>query len=372
MKPATPSPRRILHVIQNLNYGGMERLLVDLVRGIGEAFESHVLVLQYLGRFSRDLEDIATLHEPPKMTRLSMLWPRTLIDTIKGIEPDVVHTHSGVWYKGALAARRAGVPRVIHTEHGRHLPDPKMARLLDGLASLNTDVVVGVSSAVSNLLANQIVRGHSCRVETVVNGVDTERLRPRSDTGRLRQELGLGHNVSVVGSIGRLESVKDYRTMVDAFGILLQRYRGPHPPRLAVAGDGSEAPALRARIAELDIGDHVHLLGWRDDVMDLLSAFTCFTMSSRSEGTSVSLLEAMSSGLCPVVTDVGGNAAVLGASLAHRLVPPGDPMALARAWEAVLSDEEARKRDACLARARVEQEFSAARMVEHYRQIYDE
>ena len=105
-------------------------------------------------------------------------------------------------------------------------------------------------------------------------------------------------------------------------------------------GDGSERTALEESAGHL--GRHVrglHLIGWRDDIHDLHRAFCLFTMSSRSEGTSVSLLEAMSAGLCPVVTDVGGNAAVLGRELAHRLVPGQDPAALADAWMDALTDE---------------------------------
>src|SRR5438093_10224690 len=82
----------------------------------------------------------------------------------------------------------------------------------------------------------------------------------------------------------------------------------------------------------------VRLFGWRDDVERLLTGFDVFTLASRSEGTSVSLLEAMSAGVCPVVTDVGGNRSVLGSELHHRLVPSGDPEALAAAWVAALGD----------------------------------
>jgi D-inositol-3-phosphate glycosyltransferase len=84
----------------------------------------------------------------------------------------------------------------------------------------------------------------------------------------------------------------------------------------------------------------------------------------------VSLLEAMSSGLCPVVTEVGGNAAVLGPELAHRLVSPEDPEALAAAWQAALGDPAARRSDGTTARARVERHFSLAAMVRSYESLY--
>src|SRR5436190_10727478 len=123
---------RVLHVIQNLNYGGMERVLSDIVlRCDGERFESHVLCLQYLGRFAEGLEKVATLHVAKPMGSASMLWPRQLAAQIRALAPDVVHSHSGVWYKASLASRLAGVPRFVHTEHGRAQPDSLRNRIVD-------------------------------------------------------------------------------------------------------------------------------------------------------------------------------------------------------------------------------------------------
>jgi glycosyltransferase involved in cell wall biosynthesis len=93
-------------------------------------------------------------------------------------------------------------------------------------------------------------------------------------------------------------------------------------------------------------------------------------MSSRSEGTSISLLEAMSAGLCPVVTDVGGNAHVLGPALRHRLVPSESPAALAGGWRSALLDPARRVEDAATARRRVEREFGLRAMVRAYENLY--
>jgi glycosyltransferase involved in cell wall biosynthesis len=115
----------------------------------------------------------------------------------------------------------------------------------------------------------------------------------------------------------------------------------------------------------------VHFIGWRNEIRSLLSAFTLFTMSSRSEGTSISLLEAMSSGLCPVVTDVGGNRAVLGEHLSHRLVPAGDTCALSSAWRDVLCDSTRRRDDAASARTRVETAFGLRVTIAEYEALYE-
>ncbi len=362
---------RVLHLVQNLNYGGMERVIADLLRRLdAERYEAHLMVLQYLGRFADGLGEVATLHQGPPLSRWSMLFPGPLADRIRGIAPDLVHTHSGVWYKGALAGRAAGVRRVVHTEHGRKSPDPWSDRWIDRRASRRTDTVVAVSSALGDHLRARVV-APSCRVAVISNGIDVDVYRPSLDSGALRAELRLGPDAPIIGSIGRLEPIKGYDVMLRALARLREEWRGPGAPVLVLAGDGSERPVLETLIRELHLGGAAFLLGWRDDPTALLAAFTLFTMSSHSEGTSVSLLEALSSGLCPVVTDVGGNRAVLGEALAHRLVAPRKPAALAVAWEEALRDERRRREDATLARHRAVAHYSVEAMVAAYQRLYD-
>lgn len=361
---------RVLHVIQNLNYGGMERLLANLARSADpERFESHVLVLQYLGHFAAGLDEVATLHTAEPLPRYSMFWPRPLIRQIRDIAPDVVHTHSGVWYKATLAARRAGVPHLVHTEHGRRRPDPWQHRFWDGLASKRTDLVVAVSEALREQLAVTVVR-HPERIRVIPNGVDTEVHRPCPDSGAIRRELGIPTEVPIIGSIGRLEPIKGYDVMVRAFAELRARWQHGPTPVLVIAGNGSERSRLEGLVAQLQLRGAVRLLGWRNDIAELHESFTLFTMSSRSEGTSMSLLEAMSSGICPVVTAVGGNPAVLGEELGHRLVPSEDPGTLAATWRDALLDQTRRADDAKRARRRVQDEFGIKAMTRAYELLY--
>jgi len=361
---------RILHIVHNLDYGGLERLVGALVRLTDPArFENHVLTLRDLGRFAEGLERDAGLHRQAPMRRASMLWPVALTRTIRAIAPDVVHTHSGVWYKASLAARRAGVRRLIHTEHGRQYPDPWLARTLDHLAARRTDVVVAVSERLGRQMADDVV-GDRGRIRVVPNGVDTERFRPLAVNGAMRRELGLPDGARVIGSIGRLVPIKGYDVMIRAFAILRDTWRDGPPPALVIVGDGPE----RARLAELieghGLGGAVRLVGWRRDVERCYASFDLFTLSSWSEGTSIGLLEAMSTAVCPVVTDVGGTPAVLGDPLRHRLVPSGDAAALAHAWRDALADGDRRGADARAGRERIERLFGLVPMVRAYERLY--
>ena len=362
---------RVLHVVLDLNAGGLERLVADLVRGVDPArFDSHVLALRFLGRNARGLEQAGRLHVAGPLPRWTMLWPVPLIRHIREIAPVVVHTHSGVWHKASLAARWAGVRRLVHTDHGRVGAERWTERLLDQWAARRTDVVVAVSEALARQLMGTVV-ADTQRLRVVLNGVDTARFTPRTDRVAARRELGLDDDATpILGSVGRFDAVKRYDLMIEAFASFRAAWHAAPAPVLVMVGEGPEAARLAALVEAHRLQGAVRLLGWHDQVERLLAAFDVFTLSSRSEGTSVSLLEAMSAGVCPVVTDVGGNRAVLGADLRHRLVPEGDAHALAAAWATALGDETRRRADGAAARRRVEERFSLDAMVRAYERLY--
>jgi glycosyltransferase involved in cell wall biosynthesis len=356
--------------VLDLQAGGLERLVADLVRRLDRTrFESHLLSFGPPGRNAEGLETWAKLHRAAPSGKLAMVWPRGLAAQIRRIAPDVVHTHSGVWFKASRAARLAGVPRLIHTDHGRPFPDPFMERLLDALASRRTDVVVAVSDALARQLQTTVV-GKTERLRVIPNGIDTELFRPGAAPASLRTELGLEPLRPILGSIGRFDPIKGYDIMLEAYQALVAAWDSGPVPVLALAGEGPELARLREQAGNLGPRALVCFLGWRTDLANLLASFSLFTLASRSEGTSLSLLEAMSSGCCPVVTEVGGNAVVLGPDLAHRLVPPSDPLALAHAWRGALADPARCAADTIVARRRVEAHFSLNAMVRAYEALY--
>ena len=203
------------------------------------------------------------------------------------------------------------------------------------LAALAAGIVLAIASPAWSQRVDETPAYDPRTVETLCGQLVLIDLRDRT--------LGSdGHEVTMVESHpdrctaleGELERVLPsggtalYDVVIRAFALLPDR-AGVAPPVLVIAGEGAARPGLERLGGELGVSDRVFLPGWRDDPEDLYAHFACFVLESWSEGTSVSLLEAMASGLPPVVTSVGGNPAVLGGELKTQAVPPGDPAALA-------------------------------------------
>jgi glycosyltransferase involved in cell wall biosynthesis len=183
---------------------------------------------------------------------------------------------------------------------------------------------------------------------------------------RVRKELGIPDNALVVGTVARLDPVKDIPTLIRA---VAQRHNADLPTILLVIGEGSERAHLEASAREVGTASSVRFLGHRDDARDLLAACDLYANSSISEGISLTILEAMAAGLPVVATRVGGTPEIVDASCG-RLVPSRDPDALAATLTALAQDAPLRLALGREARARVEQRFTLDRMVREYRDLY--
>ena len=366
LPPYLPMTRRIrvLHIVRNLNDGGMERVVADLARAADPAvFEMHVMVLRKFGRFATSAGPHTTLHRAPRMTRLSVLRPAALAAAIKRIAPDVVHAHSGLWYKVARAARLAGVP-VVYTDHGRQHPDPWTYRCLDREAARLTRRVVGVSRALGDYLVTR-VGVPAGKVEVIVNGIDLSMLDAR--LALAKGEHRRGDAPIVIGTLGRLEPVKGYDVLLAA----LAQWPADGPRvEVLVAGDGSQRNALEVLAHRLDVADRIRFIGWVEEPELFYPLLDVFVLSSRSEGTSVSLLEAMAASCPPVVTNVGGNGEVLGAELRDWLVPSEDPAALVAKLVTLAGSATLRRRLGAVARARIAAVYDLSHTARRYADLY--
>lgn len=364
-------PVRVVHVVWNFDGGGLESLVATLARRLLDTrFRTSVVSLSgRVGRLGAELAPVLEDMRALKPRRVvSMIAPLGLARLLREMRADVVHLHSGVWYKGALAARMAGVRTVVFTEHGREHDDPLSARLSDGIAARMTDVVVPVSPRLAGYLERRL-HVPAARLRVIQNAVDTHLFAPAPPPATLRGAMGIPADALVVGAVGRLVAVKGYDDLIDAVALLRGRTDG-RPVHLVLCGDGPDATSLAARAAERGIGDAVHFAGWQSPATPYYRLFDVLALSSHSEGLSLSLLEGMACGAAPVVTDVGANREVLGTALAGYVVPPRDVPALADAIGRLLGDDAARARARLAARARVEEAYDLDAMVAAYAAIY--
>lgn len=367
MTVSGPGRQRILHVVWDFSRGGLERLVHDLAVGMDPVkWETHVLSLGGTGEFAEGLDGVAEVHVAGRMSRFSLIAPLKLARILRSIRPDLVHTHSGIWYKTAKAAQWAGVPRLLHTDHGR-TPQTRLGLTLERLAARRTDMVVAVSQGVLEFHLHELGTSPN-RIVKVLNGIDSDRFKVRGLADHRPKFLPATR--PLIGSVGRFDPIKGYDVALRAFAEV-RREPGMESSTLVLVGDGPERQRLESDARALAVRDHVVFTGWVADVEAILPWLDVFTLSSYSEGTSLSLLEAMSCGICPVVTAVGGNSDVLGADLRHRLVKAGDPRALAQGWSRALRDSATRAADGVAARSRVVELFGLRAMVRRYEELYE-
>lgn len=338
--------------------GGLERLLVEFGRNRnGERFETTFVALDGTGRPAEDLrrqghhvECVADVVSG-KIARL-----RRLTQIFREGKFDIVHTHNTLpHFYGALAARMAGVPVVVNSQHGRGCGSGWKAKLQFRLANRLSDRVVGVSEDAAELCRRDDIRSAE-RTMAIWNGVDLDRFEYH---GPAAQPIAI--------SVARLSPEKDFATLIRAVWILV---KDCPEFRLKIVGDGAERSKLEGLVDELNLKNHVEFLGERSDISELLSQAGFFVSSSRTEGISLTLLEAMAVGLPVVTTRVGGNPEIVVDGKTGRLVAAESPEELALAMRDLLNEREAWPVFGELGRQRVEQHFNVTSMVRQYEDLY--
>lgn len=369
----------IVHVLYRLDTGGMEHMLVTLINQTCQCYRHAVICLEGYGALRDQIEPddvvcVALAKRPGKDWRCYFRLWRVLRD----LRPDLVHTYNIGAVDVAPVARLAGVRRVVHAERGRDAADPRgesrKHQLLRRWLLPFIDRYLAVSMDLQDWLVEKVGIPFS-RVACIPNGIDATAFAGTAHERGVRPLLGAfaPAGTVLIGTVGRLDAVKDHAGLIAAFRILCEAL--PHQReqlRLVLLGGGPQRAALEAQIARGELSTQVRLLGNRSDVAALLAEFDVFALSSIAEGMPGVLLEAMASGLPVVATDVGGVGEVVVAGMTGTLVPAGDPHALAAALRTYVADEQLRRRHGAAGRARVAARFSLHSMVSAYVALYDE
>lgn len=363
------SARRLViaHVIPTLRTGGLEGVVVRLTDCLRTEFEHAVITPSGDGplrhRFPAGVRVIAMAeqHRPDWANALRMAR------LFRALRPDIVHSRNWSCVDAIVGARLAQVPVVIHGEHGRDASDPKGRNRPRRWTRRLLAPLVAQFVTVSQDLAGWLVKDVGVPARKVVvipNGVDAGRFVV--DRVAARRALDLPADGVTIGTVGRLDPVKDQAGLVQAFAQL-----GSHPKHvLVIAGDGPSRSAIEGVIRDLELAGRVRLLGERTDVPQVLGAFDIFAQSSLAEGMSNTILEAMAAGLPVVATDVGGNAELVLDGITGRLVRDRTPRALAAALKSYSDDRVLAARHGGAGRDRVRAEFTLEGMAQAYADLY--
>ncbi len=364
---------RISHVVENLNRGGLERVVIDLAKAQAAAgHDCQVICLYDKGGLAGELEAVGVpVVAAEKRDGADLRAIGRIRRALRTHRTEVLHSHNGIPHYYAMAAALGlGIKRVVNTRHGMGDVNPSSRREWLFKQSMRlTDVAVAVSEAAGRRLADTGTVP-ARKLQVIPNGIHVGPFHVRSDDARrhLAHQLGFAPETHLIGFVGRLNWAKDLETMVAAFALVRAQR---DDVALVLVGEGGERGLVEAAIAKAGLQREVVLLGDRSDVPQLLPAFSLFAMSSISEGYSIALLEACASALPIVATRVGGNSEIVTDGSNGRVVDPRNPLEIAQAMLEVLADPERARamglagRDWLLANATFE--VMAAR----YEAVYD-
>lgn len=367
---------KVVHIIYRLDIGGLETVLVEFINRCPENAYRHVIIsltdiTSFKDRIINNNVSLHALHKRPgKDFRIFL----NIIQLLVKEKPNIVHTYNISTLEYQLAALFCRVPCRVHAEHGRDYADPYGTNIKYRLFRRAISPIIRAWVPVSHDLAywlESVVKVNVLKIRPIHNGVDVERL-----SGALKQVVDgpLGFfspDAFVIGTVGRLDPVKDHLTLLQAFAHLATLL--PHLQndlRLVIAGGGSLEASLRKEAEAFGIDHQVWFAGPRDDVSILLQHFDLFVLSSIAEGVPMTVLEAMAAGVPVVATDVGGVREVIRPYIDGLLVPPGAHESLANAIAMLVENTELGLAMARSARQRVANEFSLNAMTAAYSEMY--
>jgi sugar transferase (PEP-CTERM/EpsH1 system associated) len=369
----------VAHVLFRFDVGGLENGVANLIDRMPRDSYRHAVVsltevTAFRQRIARDDVSFHALHK--RSGHGLRLYP-ALFRLFRGLRPRIVHTRNLAALEATLPAWAAGVPIRIHGEHGWDVVDldgtSRRYRLVRRLYRPFVTRYVAVSRGLESYLVERVDAPRE-RVGRICNGVDIERFMPAPD-GRepIDGSPFNDRRLWLVGTVGRMQSVKDQPTLAKAFlRALAITPEAAARMRLVLIGDGPLRNEVAAILAAAGRSDLAWMPGERTDVPRILRGLDCFVLPSLAEGISNTILEAMASGLPVIATRVGGNSELVDEETTGSLVPAGEADALASEILRYFRDPALGASRGRAGRARAQELFGLDDMTRRYRALYDE
>lgn len=361
--------RRVLHVLAPATYGGLERVVQSLAsEQRARGHEVHAAPIMELGEPEPPLlcllrRDDVQVHPIATPARAYLAQAHALNVACRAIQPDVIHAHGYVAdVLLAMSNRSRSTPRVstVHGFTGGGMKN-RAYEWMQRRAFRRFDAVVAVSARLGRELVADGLR--SDRVHVIANAFPV--VTAAAGPSAARRALDIPEHSFSIGWVGRVSQEKGLDVLINA----LQALHGIDW-RLTVLGDGRERQVLQRRVAELGLAERVSWRGAVANASDLVRAFDVLVISSRTEGTPMTLFEAMTASVPLVATAVGGIPDVVSSDEA-LLVPADDPDALADAIRSVQQGAFAAGQRAARAYIRLRRDYAIGPFVEAYDRVYD-
>lgn len=330
---------KIVHFITSLKMGGAETALYNSLVHPENQHHQHSVITLYDGPIGKKIADagIPIYHLSGMMHRYDPFLFTRLYSLIKKLQPDVLHT--ALWSAnllGRLIGHLLNIP-IVCDLHGQAANEGTFRNIIDRHTLGYADAFIAVSETVAHgfnhVLANKSERSPATNLETIRNGIDVLAVHNYADKHhRTRNQEGLAQEHFVIGSVGRLEPIKSYHILIEAFAQLYEANPTSHNIlRLFIVGNGSQRTILEALTHRRGIAHAVTFAGERSDAQALYQLFDCFVLSSQSEGLSIALLEALCFELPLVSTHNNPTHDVINHNQNGLLVPANNVQALAQA-----------------------------------------
>lgn len=361
---------RILHVTFDMGIGGTEQVIRQLVLNLPpSSFENHIVCIQgTVGDIGKQLSaEGIMVHTLERKPGLDLALMQSIRRLVKQHRIDVVHCHQYTpWFYGRLGSLGSGV-KVVFTEHGRFYPDRYRykAVFVNPLLAMLTDKIVAISAATRDALSRYEFVPRS-KIGLVYNGIEPLSIAA-SEKVSVREEHGIPADAFVVGTVARLDPVKNQKMMLRAFRKFQQECGSAW---LLVVGDGPDRSILEKYAQELGVTANVCFTGFRTDAARYLAAMDVFLLSSHTEGTSMTLLESMSLGIPAVATRVGGNQEIIEDEATGFLTAPDDEDEFAAKVAVLYRDHDRLRAIGDAALARFFDRFHVEAMLRNYTVLY--
>jgi glycosyltransferase involved in cell wall biosynthesis len=383
-----------MQVVNNLDIGGAQEVVRTLSAYLIERGSPTVVCTFRDGPLRSEIEAMGiTVEVLPGRNHSFLSLPaflkeiagirKGLIRLVQKYEIDVIQTHLLRSLDFLVASLKLSFPKllVFWTVHNyqfelradqlpgqRWLLKPKkyFYNLFYRMVSERINGFIAVSEEVEPAI-RKTIRVDRDRVTTICNGVDVRRYQRNVDRTAIRASIGLGDEDQVIILVGTLKEQKGHRYLVEAGAPLIAQNNHLH---IMFAGDGPLRASLQQQVQQLGLEKHIHFLGSRMDIPDLLAASDYFVLPSLWEGLPMALIEAMASRLPVLATCVSGSQQVVVAGETGWLVPPGDVDQLRQAMAEMIANPERAKKMGLAGSARAEALFGAGKQADEHLALY--